>query len=173
MLWITLDNTADRAEVTQNIRNTIKSIDSDLEIFDLTPINDANTMLLSSTWGTIRFIALFSVASAAICLVSYMMLSINEQRHEFAAIRLVGARPRLIISMCAIESLLVLLSSLGIGLSFGIPMTVLILMAEPLISNISILTIAACMGLASAVMFIINLYPAIKLSKTSILQINR
>lgn len=59
-----------------------------------------------------------------------MMPSTNEQRHEFAALRSVGARPKLIISICAIESLLVLLSSLGIGLSFGVITTILILMAD-------------------------------------------
>ncbi|MCL5948923.1 MAG: ABC transporter permease [Candidatus Bathyarchaeota archaeon] len=171
LLLVTLDGSVDRTAAIEEIRNTIKSVDPGLEAFDFSQISQKNTALLTSTWETIMLIPLFSVASAAICLVAYMMLSIDEQRQEFAMMRAVGARPKLVVRVSAIESALVLLSSLGVGLSFGIITTILILMTNPIVTATTIATIAAWLIAALLAMFVLSLYPAIKLSKTEILKI--
>jgi ABC-type antimicrobial peptide transport system permease subunit len=171
LLLVTLDVSADRSAAIDEIQTAIKSVDSGIEVLDLSQTIQKNTALLTSTWETIMLIPLFSVASAAICLVAYMMLSIEEQRQEFAMMRAVGAKPKLIIRVCAIESALVLLSSLGVGLSFGIITTILILMTNPLITATTLATIAVWLVAGLLLMFVLSLYPAIKLSKTGILKI--
>jgi len=37
---------------------------------------------LASTWQTIMLLPLFILASAALCLVGYMMLAVDEQHQE-------------------------------------------------------------------------------------------
>ena len=54
---------------------------------------------------------LFTLASAALCLVGYMMLAVDEQHQEFAVLRAVGAKPRIVIFILAIQSIIVLISS--------------------------------------------------------------
>jgi ABC-type antimicrobial peptide transport system permease subunit len=104
-------------------------------------------------------------------MVSYMMLSIDEQRQEFSVLRAVGAKTKLIINIAAFESAIVLLGSFGVGLSFGVIITLMILMANPIITATTVATIVAWLVSALAIMFVLSLYPAVKLSKTGILQI--
>ena len=171
LLIVTLKDSVNRDSAIATIRDTVKNIDSNLEVFDLHPVMAQNQAFLGGTWQTIMLLPLFSLASAALCLVSYMMLSVNEQRGEFGMLRAVGAKPKLIVRTCAIQSALVLLSSFGLGLSFGIIVTVMILMANPLITNITVFSIAVWLGSGLATMFLLSLYPAFKLSKTAILNI--
>ena len=115
LLLVTLGGSVDRTTVLEELRSAAKNVDSGLEVFDLSPTMQKNTAFLSSTWETIMLIPLLSVGSAAVCLVAYMMLVVDEQRQEFATLRAVGARARLIVSASAFESMLVLLSSFGVG----------------------------------------------------------
>jgi ABC-type antimicrobial peptide transport system permease subunit len=173
LLLVTLNNSVDRNIAIGEVKNAAKSVDSHLEVTDLSPTITANEAFLGSTWQTIMFIPLLSLASAAICMVSYMMLSVYKQRQEFTVLRAVGARPKLIVQIAAFESAIVLLGSFGVGISFGIITTLLILMADPLITATTVATIAAWLVSALAVIFVLSLYPAIKMSKTGILQIGR
>jgi ABC-type antimicrobial peptide transport system permease subunit len=171
MLIVTLNNSIDRSTAIEEIRNKAQSIDPQVEVTDLAPTISANVAFLGNTWQTIMFIPILSLASAAICMVSYMMLSIDEQRQEFTVLRAVGAKPKLIINIAAFESAIVLLGSFGVGLSFGVIITFMILMANPIVTAATVATIALYMVAALIIMFALSLYPAIKLSKTGILQI--
>jgi putative ABC transport system permease protein len=114
---------------------------------------------------------LLTLASAAMSLVGYMMLSVDEQRQEFAMLRAVGAKPRLIVGISAIQGAIVLFSSFGVGLSLGVIGTLLILMAHPLVTGVTIASIGAWLLSALAAMYLLSLYPAFKLSKAPILKI--
>ncbi|MCW3999446.1 MAG: ABC transporter permease [Candidatus Bathyarchaeota archaeon] len=171
LLIIDLNGTVNREAAIAEIRSIVKQADSDLDVFDLQGVMNQNQAFLGGTWQTIMLLPLLSLASAALCLVSYMMLSVNEQRAEFGMLRAVGAKPRLIIHTCAIQSGLVLLSSFGVGLSFGVIATVLILMENPLITTATLLAIAFYLGSALAAMFLFSIYPAFKLAKSGILNI--
>ena len=171
LLLVYLNRSADRNSAIENLKSIVKSVDSDLEVIDLNQAVSTNVAFLGSTWQTIMFIPTFSLASAAICMVSYMMLSVNEQRQEFGVLRAVGARPKIIRSVSAIESLLITASSFGLGVSFGIIITLMILMANPIITAGTVGYIAVWIGGVLAVMFVLSLIPAFKLAKTPILRI--
>jgi ABC-type antimicrobial peptide transport system permease subunit len=171
LLLVTLDVSVNRSIAINEIRKTVKAVDLDLEVFDLSQTIVGNTAFLRETWQTILFIPLFTLISASLCLVSYMMLSIDEQRQEFAMLRAVGARPKLIVNISAIQSAIVLLSSFGVGISFGVITTLMILMTNPIVTSTSIAVIVAWFISALLIMFLLSLYPAIKLSKTGILKI--
>ena len=51
---------------------------------------------------------LFTLASAALCMVAYMMLAVDEQHQEFAVLRAIGAKPKFVVSVLAIQSIIVL-----------------------------------------------------------------
>jgi|GEM_PF-353980 len=171
LLLVTPKDSTDRSVTISEIRHIVKSIDPNLEVFDLEPTLEANKAFLGAAWQTIMFIPLFSLASAAVCLVSYMMLVVDEQRQEFVVLRAVGAKPNLIVKLSAFESALVLLSSFGIGLSFGVIITFLILMTNPLVTVTTIGMISIWVISALAVMFVLSLYPAVRMSKMGILKI--
>jgi len=171
LLLVTPVDSADRATTIAEISQIIKSIDANLEVINLEQPLEANRAFLGAAWQTIMFIPLFSLASATVCLVSYMMLVVDEQRQEFVVLRAVGAKPNLIVKLSAFESAIVLLSSFGIGLSFGVITTFLILMTNPLVTVTTIGMISIWMLSTLAVMFLLSLYPAVRLSKMGILKI--
>jgi putative ABC transport system permease protein len=113
----------------------------------------------------------FTLASAAICMVSYMMLTVDEQHQEFAVLRSVGAKPRFVVLVLAVQSIVLLLSSFGIGLSFGTIITLIILMSQPMVTVFTTLEIAGLLSAALAGILLFSLYPAFKIARNSILKI--
>jgi ABC-type antimicrobial peptide transport system permease subunit len=171
LIFIQLDGSIDRDSAIDDIRAIIKQSSSDLDILDVGSITAQNTGFLAATWQTIMLLPLLTLVSAAISLVGYMMLAVDEQRQEFAMLRAVGAKPRLIVDISAIQVAIVLFSSFAVGLSLGFVSTLIILMAQPLVTAASFASITAWLLSALAVMYITSLYPAFKLSKTPILRI--
>ena len=171
LLLVNLNNSTDRNAAITQIRSMVQASDSDLDVFDLNGVIEKNAGFLSSTWQTIMLIPLFTLVSAALCLVGYMMLAVDEQRQEFAVLRAVGAKPRIIINISTIQTIIVLISSFAVGISLGIITTLIVLMSNPLVTSVSILEIAVWLAAALIVMFLFSLYPAFRLAKTSILKI--
>ena len=171
LLLVKLNNSTDRNAAIAEIRSMVKESNPDLDVFDLSGVVHQNTFFLVSTWQTIMLLPLFTLVSAAMCLVGYMMLAVDEQHQEFAILRAVGAKPRIIVYISAIQSAIVLLSSFAAGISLGIITTLLILMKNPLVTSVTVLEIATWLLAALIGMFIFSLYPAFRLAKTSILKI--
>jgi len=160
----------DSSEAFDAIREAVRSVNSEFEALELNKVLDKSLDFLSYVWSTVMFLPLFSLATASICLVSYVILAIAEQRQEFGILRAVGARPASVIKIVSIQSLLILLSSFGAGTSLGIISTLMILIPEPAVSAFTILEITSLLLTALAVMFILSLYPAIKFAKKPILE---
>ena len=114
---------------------------------------------------------LFTLASAALCLIGYTMLAVDEQRQEFAILRATGTKPNAVIAILAIQSIVVLLSSFAVGISLGVITTLLILVPNPVVTTVTILEVAALLFTALAGMFLLSLYPATRFAKTPILKI--
>jgi ABC-type antimicrobial peptide transport system permease subunit len=169
LLIVKLSNSTDRDFAISEIEDLVREYD--LVVYDLTLSVEKNIVFLSSAWQTIMFLPSAILASATICLVAYMMLSVNEQLQEFAIIRAIGAKPNIIVRISAIQSFVVLLSSSGIGLSFGTIITFMILIADPTFTPLTLLTISGWILSALIAMFFLSLYPAYKAAKKSILEI--
>ncbi len=113
----------------------------------------------------------FTLAAAALCMVSYMMLAADEQHQEFAVLRSIGAKPRFVMWVLAIQSAVLLLSSFGIGISLGTIITLLILIPQPIVTAFTILEITGLLFAALAGILLLSLYPAFKVARASILKI--
>ena len=171
LLLVKLNNSTDRSADIAQIKTLIQATDPDLNVFELDGVIAKNSAFLASTWQTIMLLPLFTLVSAALCLVGYMMLAVDEQHQEFAVLRAVGAKPKIVIFILAIQSVIVLISSFAVGISLGTIITLLILMQQPLVTGFTILEITVWLLAALAGMFIFSLYPAFRLAKTAILKI--
>ncbi len=171
LLLVTLNNSTDQSANIAQIKTLIQSIDPNLNVFPLDGIVNKDTNFLASTWQPIMFLPLFTLASAAFCLTGYMILTVDEQHHEFAVLRAVGAKPKIVVYILGIQSLILLLSSFGVGITFGTIVTLIILMQQPLVTTFTLLEITGWLLAALAGMFLFSLYPAFRLAKASILKI--
>jgi len=171
LLFVKPNDSIDRDTAISEVKSMIQVFNQDLDVFDLSEVTMQNTVFLSSTWQTIMLLPLLSLTSGAMCLVGYMMLALDEQRQEFGILRAIGAKPRIIIKISAIQSAIVLFSSFGLGISIGIIITVLILMANPLVTSTTVAVISIWLSLTLISMFLLSLYPAYKLTKTTVLKI--
>ena len=82
-----------------------------------------------------------------------------------------GAKPKTVVAMLAVQSLIVLLSSFGVGISFGVIITLMILMAQPVVTSFTVLEIAGWLFAALGGMFLLSLWPAVRFAKKPILKI--
>jgi ABC-type antimicrobial peptide transport system permease subunit len=171
IIMVKIEDSTNRTEVLNRIRENVKKVNSDYEVFELDEILAENIGFLSYVWSTIMFLPFFSLASASLCLICYIMLIIAEQRQEFGVLRALGAKPKTVLKIVSWQSLVVLLSSYALGMAFGVIATLLILVPEPLVTSFTIIEIAVWLLMALVATFIFSLYPAIKFSKKPLLEI--
>ncbi|MGZ4850787.1 MAG: FtsX-like permease family protein, partial [Candidatus Bathyarchaeia archaeon] len=81
LLLVKLSNSTDRSEVLAQIKSLIQSVDPDLNVFILNDVVAKNTDFLASAWQTIMLLPIFTLVSAMLCLVGYLMLAVDEQHH--------------------------------------------------------------------------------------------
>jgi ABC-type antimicrobial peptide transport system permease subunit len=171
IVLVKLDSSADRSATLTQIKDEVTSVNSDLTVFELDEVFQKNLGFLGSAWSTVMLLPLFALASAALCLIGYTMLAVDEQRQEFAILRATGTKPNAVIAILAVQSLVVLLSSFAVGISLGVIATLLILVPNPVVTTVTILELAALLFTALAGMFLLSLYPAARFAKTPILKI--
>jgi ABC-type antimicrobial peptide transport system permease subunit len=99
------------------------------------------------------------------------VLAIDEQRQEFAVLRAMGTKPKTVVTILAVQSLIVLFSSFAVGISLGVITTLMILTPQPVVTSFTILEIAGWLLAALGVMFLLSLYPAVRFAKKPILKI--
>jgi ABC-type lipoprotein release transport system permease subunit len=171
LVLIALNPSVDRTQLIAQINNIVSSGDPCLVAFSLGQTAQNNLNFLGSTWSTVMVLPIFTLASAALCLLAYVMLAVDEQRQEFGFLRAMGAKPKTITNIVAIQSIVVLLSSLGLGLPLGTITTLLILMQHPLVTSFTVAEISAWLLVALASMFLLSLIPALRLARTPLLRI--
>jgi ABC-type antimicrobial peptide transport system permease subunit len=171
IVMVRTDPSANRTAVLNYVRIEIGKLNSEFEVLDLNEVLDKNLSFVGYIWSMIMFLPLISLFAASLCLIAYITLTITEQRQEFGVLRALGANPKTIVKIVSGQSLVVLLSSCAAGIAFGIIITLLILIPEPLITSFTVAEISGWLLTALAATFIFSLYPAIKFAKKPILEI--
>jgi ABC-type antimicrobial peptide transport system permease subunit len=164
---------ADRTAFLNQLNATVKAINPEFAVFDLNDVLDKCLSFVSYMWSTVMILPLFSLVAASICLVGYVMLAVDEQRQEFGALRAVGAKPSMVLNVVSGQSLLVLLSSYGVGVAFGIIATLLILVQQPLITVNTVFEISGLLTVALVATFVSSLYPALRFTRKPLLEMMR
>ena len=150
---------SDRAQLLNQISTIVHGQDSNLTVLDMEGELNASLGFLEYVWSPILLLPLLSLFGASLCLVSFVVLSIDEQRQEFGILRAVGARPRTVVGVVSAQSMFVLLSSYGMGVGFGTIATLLILMQNPVITSYRF-EIGGLLVLALVATFLSTLYPS-------------
>jgi ABC-type antimicrobial peptide transport system permease subunit len=171
VVLIQLDPSANHAATLALLQERLRSADSDLTAVDLNSVLQKNMDFLGSIWSAVILLPLFCLAAAAFSLIGFLVIAINEQHQEFAVLRAIGIKPRTVLTILTMQSLIVLLSSFAVGISLGTIITVLILMREPLVTSFTILQIAGWLLAALVGMFLLSLYPAVQFSRKSLLKL--
>jgi len=171
IVLVQLDSSVNQDTVIMRLQERLADVNSDLTVFELNDALENNVGFLGAIWSVIMFLPLFSLVAATLCLIGYLVLAINEQRHEFAVLRAMGAKPKTIVTVLAVQSLIVLFSSFGVGISFGIMGTLMILMTQPVVTSFTVLEIAGWLLAALFGMFLLSLWPAVRFAKKPILKI--
>jgi ABC-type antimicrobial peptide transport system permease subunit len=159
VVLVEINSIDDRKKILNELEN-ITAADPNLEIFEVSEISDKLLGFLDSIWSQIMLLPIVSLSAVTLCLISYLMLTVNEQRQEFGILRAVGAKPRTVVKIVIVQSLLISLSSWAAGLALGIMTTLLILVPEPFVTVNTVMEIVAWLLVALTAVFISSLFPA-------------
>jgi ABC-type antimicrobial peptide transport system permease subunit len=171
VVLVKIDESADRSAVLAQIKSEVSNVNADFSVFELDGVRQENLGFLGSAWAAVMLLPLFTLTSATLCLIGYSMLAVEEQRQEFAVLRAIGAKPITVVTILAVQSLIVLISSLAVGISLGIIITLMILISQPVVTIFSILEIAGWLSAALVGMLLLSLCPAVRFAKKPILKI--
>ncbi len=165
LLFLKIDP-SERVQVLAEIENEIQG--KNLEFVELNEVLGKHVSFLSHVWSFVMFLPLFSLVTAAVCLLSYLMLSIASQQREFGIMRALGAKPRGIMKIIFTQALLITLISGAIGISVGLFVTFVFLIPEPVVSQYTLVSVAGWLLLALGLLCSSSLYPAMKAVKKSV-----
>ncbi|MEM4704869.1 MAG: ABC transporter permease, partial [Candidatus Bathyarchaeia archaeon] len=161
---------ANRTEVLNRLKASISTVRSDVEVIELDEVLEKNLAFLGYMWSSIMILPIFSLATAICCLLSYVMLAVNEQKQEFGFLRAIGADSKAVIGIISWQNLIFLISTSLAGTAIGIMLMLLILIPNPIITPFTLAQIIAWMLLSSAIAFAFSLYPALSFRKKPILE---
>jgi ABC-type antimicrobial peptide transport system permease subunit len=171
ILMVRVSSSINSTDKLNEVRNMVNSANADFEVVELNSILDRNLGFLSNIWSVIMFLPLLSLVAVSLCLMGYVTLSLNEQRQEFGVLRALGAKPRTVLKIVSWQSLVVLLSSYVVGVAFGIIVTMLILVPDPLVTNFTVLEIAGWLMASLAATFLLSLSPTFRFGEKPIREI--
>jgi len=165
LLFLQID-TSEKSQVLARIENEVSG--ENLKVVELDTILDKHVNFLNNIWSLVMFLPLFSLATAAISLLSYLMRSISGQQHEFGIMRALGAKPRTIMKIVFCQALIIILVSGAIGISVGLLITFGFLIPDPVISQSTLISVSAWLLVILGLLCASSLYPALKAVKKTV-----
>ena len=171
IVFVELVSSIDHAVAVEQIKERINGANQNLTVIEIDKLLDNSLVFLDSAWSTVLLLPLLTLASATLSLIAYVMISVDEQRQEFAILRAIGAKQKTIVNIVAVQSSIVLASSLALGLSFGVIATLIILVPNPVVTSFTILQIASWLAAAAVGMFFLSLAPAVRFARIALLRI--
>ena len=165
LLFLQIDP-SENPQVLAQIENEVSG--ENLNVVELDTILDKHVNFLNNIWSLVMFLPLFSLATAAISLLSYLMLSISGQQHEFGIMRALGAKPRSIMKIVFSQALIIISVSGAIGISAGLLITFGFLIPDPVISQSTLISVSAWLLVILGLLCVSSLYPAMKAVKKTV-----
>jgi ABC-type antimicrobial peptide transport system permease subunit len=165
LLFLQVD-ASENLQVLAQIENEASA--QNLKAVELDNILDKHVNFLSNIWSLVMFLPLFSLATAAISLLSYLMLSISGQQHEFGIMRALGAKPRGIMKIVFSQASIIILVSGAIGISAGLFITFRFMIPDPAISQSTLISVSAWLLAILGILCVSSLYPALKAVKKTV-----
>ena len=170
---VSLDPSLNRAEVLSELQTFVHAGNQEFSILDLDSLVKEAIAFLGFIWSSVLVVPFFALGSASLCLIGYVVLTMEDQVSELGVLRAVGAKPNTIFGIVSGQSLLISLASYGIGIAFGTIITLLILMNEPTITVFTVLEIGGWLAIVLMVTLLSSLYPALRFRKKPLLEMMR
>jgi ABC-type antimicrobial peptide transport system permease subunit len=170
---VSLDPSLNKAEVLSELQTFVHAGNQEFSILDLNSLVKEAIAFLGFIWSSVLVVPFFALGSASLCLIGYVVLTMEDQVSELGVLRAVGAKPNTIFGIVSGQSLLISLSSYGIGIAFGTIITLLILMNEPTITIFTVLEIGGWLAIVLMVTLLSSLYPALRFRKKPLLEMMR
>jgi ABC-type antimicrobial peptide transport system permease subunit len=170
VITIQINRSANRTDVLNQLRTIVNGVNPKFEVSELNDVLDSSLSFLGYIWSAVTFLPVFSLIAASLCLVGYVILTINEQQQEFGILRALGAKPVTVMKIVSLQSLVALLSSYTTGVAIGVMITLMVLVPEPLVTSFTIAEISGWLLAALAAMFLLSLYPALRFARKPILE---
>jgi ABC-type antimicrobial peptide transport system permease subunit len=167
LLFLQVD-ASENPQVLAQIENEVSG--ENLNVVELDTILDKHVNFLNNIWSLVMFLPLFSLATAAISLLSYLMLSISGQQHEFGIMRALGAKPRSIMKIVFSQALIIILVSGAIGITVGLFITFAFLIPDPVISQSTLISVSAWLIMILGLLCASSFYPALKAVKKTVVE---
>ncbi len=165
LLFLKIDRSK-RLQVIAEIKMQVSETMS--ESLELNEILEKDLDFLGYIWSFAMFLPLFSLATATLCLLSYMMLSITGQQKEFGVMRALGAKPKAVLKIVLTEALIITLVSGAVGVFIGLFFTFVFLIPEPIISYSTLISVVGWLLLVLGFLCLSSLYPAMRVVKKSV-----
>ncbi len=165
LLFLKIDP-SERSQILDEIENEISG--NNLELVELNKVLEKHVNFVNQIWSFVMFLPLLSLATATLCLLSYLMLSITGQQREFGVMRALGAKPSSIMKIVFVQALLITLISGAIGISVGSLVTFVFLIPEGVVSQHTLFSVAGLLILTLSLLCLSSLYPAMKAMKKSV-----
>ncbi len=167
LLFLKIDPT-EKSQAISKIENETSG--EKWNIVELDQILDKHVTFLNNIWSRVMFLPFFSLATAAISLLSYLMLSISGQQHEFGIMRALGAKPKSIMKIVFSQALIIILVSGAIGISVGLFITFVFLIPDPVISQYTLISVSLLLIVILGLLCASSLYPALKAVKKTVVE---
>jgi len=167
LLFLQVD-ASENLQVLAQIENEASA--ENLKVVELDTVLDKHVNFLNNIWSLVMFLPLFSLATAAISLLSYLMLSISGQQHEFGIMRALGAKPRSIMKIVFSQASIIVLVSGAIGISVGLFITFRFLIPDPVISPSTLISVSAWLLVILGLLCVSSLYPTLKAVKKTVVE---
>ncbi len=168
LLFLKIDPT-EKSQAISKIENEI--LGEKWNLVELSQILDKHVTFLNNIWSRVMFLPLFSLATATISLLSYLMLSISGQQHEFGIMRALGAKPRSIMKIVFSQALIIIIISGAIGISVGLLITFGFLIPDPVISQSTLISVSTWLLVILGLLCASSMYPALKAVKKRLLKL--
>lgn len=170
MIMVKVNASVNRAALVNKLRTVVSSINPDFEVLELNTALEKSVGFLGYIWSVVMFVPFFSLVSVSLCLVGYVTLSISEQSQELGILRALGVKRKSVLGIISIQTLLILLSSCAVGISFGTIITLVILVPDPIVTSFTVLEIAGWLLAGVTAMFLLSSYPAATFSRKPLLE---
>jgi len=157
------------SQAITEIENIIS--ETHLKLSELNGIIEGHLDFLNIIWSSVMLLPLLSLASAIICLLSYVMLSIAGQQREFGVMRALGTKPKGILKIILAQAFLIVFISGIIGVFVGLMIAFVFLIPEPIITFQGIVKVATWLLLAFGILSVSSLYPAARIIRMPVASI--
>lgn len=142
-----------------------------LKLSELNGVMEGHLDFLNIIWSSVMLLPLLSLASAIICLLSYVMLSIAGQQREFGVMRALGTKPKGTLKIILAQAFLIVFISGITGVFVGLTIAFVFLIPEPIITFQGIVRVVTWLLLAFGILSVSSLYLAVRIIKMPVASI--